>query len=312
MNIVEGRQVATPSHRRSMSIMTSASSSAPVSAVSFVESQDTSYGIQLPFDMMVPPDQDILSQVYTTNENGFGPFQDWLQAQQGHAHPAILDAVDSGTESIDATSVLSNAALPSLELEERISHVLRAAEEMGFESFDIVVTEYYTAKFSEGSLPFYAQSTSRSRRLRQFLTDLHESSKTWTGREAQGYHEERVIAMERSYEEEFERLARKGLCGSDSEIKKRAFVASIVTQLLQDETTNRLWRRDKQYLREQVCVVPFLPSYEAEILCTAPRNLVVTVNFGAKGRTSRRRSVASNMHFPLHAADSEVMRELGR
>ena len=137
-------------------------------------------------------------------------------------------------------------------IEDRMSHVLNAAEEAGFENFDLAVTSYYTTSFEEGTLPRCSQATSRSRRLRQLLTDLHESSKTWVGREAQGYHEERMAGMERMLGEEVARLAYQGLQGSDSEAKKRAFIADTIRQLLQDETSSSLWKRDKRYLREQV------------------------------------------------------------
>ncbi|KAI0013865.1 hypothetical protein F4779DRAFT_296327, partial [Xylariaceae sp. FL0662B] len=140
-------------------------------------------------------------------------------------------------------------------LEDRMCHVLDAAEDMGFRSFDDAITTYYTATFSASSLPKYAQSTSRSRRLRQFLTDLHESSKTWVGREAQGYHEERTEATERVYREELERLAefrpRNGDTGY-ADWKKRMFIADMISQLLRDETSCSLWRRDKRYFQEQV------------------------------------------------------------
>jgi len=138
--------------------------------------------------------------------------------------------------------------------------VLNAVEETGFASFDAVVTAYYTTTFAEGSLPHYAQSTSRSKRLRQFLTDLHENSKTWVGREAQGYHDERIAAMEKRYEEEMARLVQSDTRGSESDVRKRAFIADTVAQLLQDETTSSLFRRDKQFLREQVTFQVDIPG----------------------------------------------------
>lgn len=154
-------------------------------------------------------------------------------------------------------------------VEQQFVHILNLIEDMGFQSFDSLATAYYTASFSEGSLPRYAQSTSRSRRLRQFLTDLHESSKQWVGREAQGYHEERFRSMEQTCAEELARLPQHSRQSGNGEAKKRTFVANTVRQLLMDETTDQLLKRDKQYLREQVC--DFLSLFSFFCFCISIR-----------------------------------------
>ncbi|GAB1312555.1 hypothetical protein MFIFM68171_02765 [Madurella fahalii] len=161
------------------------------------------------------------------------------RAEAGHAYAAATHESQGHKNKRTRFSFAEAPPLPPCakeSLENRIIHVLNAVEEMGFENLDAVVTAYYTATFAEGSLPHYAQSTSRSRRLRQFLTDLHESSKSWVGREAQGYHDERIAAMEQTYEEEMARLVHSDTRGTEAE----------------DETTSQLFKRDKQFLREQL------------------------------------------------------------
>ncbi|RYP66185.1 hypothetical protein DL769_006086 [Monosporascus sp. CRB-8-3] len=158
-----------------------------------------------------------------------------------------------------ASSWLGDVVVDRVSLEERMGAVLKAAEQAGFDSFDDVATSYYTAAFQRGSEPHVAQSASRSYRLRRFLAELHESSKTWVGREAQGYHEERIDTVERAFKDELERMGRAAERGGGSgeggggvaDARKRRFIADTIGQLLQDETSDSLWRRDKRYLQLQ-------------------------------------------------------------
>ncbi|KUJ19764.1 uncharacterized protein LY89DRAFT_459988 [Mollisia scopiformis] len=74
-------------------------------------------------------------------------------------------------------------------LETRFERVIKYVEEAGFESIDDMTTQYYTTVFKEDSVPYWAQSRSRSRTLPGFLTSVHESTKTWTIRDVQSYQQ---------------------------------------------------------------------------------------------------------------------------
>ncbi|UPX18774.1 uncharacterized protein EKO05_0009065 [Ascochyta rabiei] len=282
---------STSSHGRISSISTGSSVTAATSIMTTSENlSNFEQDAPLAFDPIFPSHQ---YQDQSWGHTGQGPSSyqqsDFVMeraflASQVVAQHGLTNGFDSTSKILfdQLSSVLDSDSLPvgahlpldsqpPVRLEDRIGHVLHAADGMGFENFDVVITDYYTAKFRKGSLPFYAQSASRSRRLRQFLIDLHESSKTWTGKEAQGYHEERVLAMERSYEEEFQQLAETGLCSNEVEIRKRAFVGTMINQLFEDETTKDIWKRDRQYLREQV---PGIWS----LLSNLARNLNVSDN----------------------------------
>lgn len=144
-------------------------------------------------------------------------------------------------------------ANPNITLEARMRKVLDEAEAMGFDSFDGLAISYYTSTFSEGSDVRSAQSSSRSHRLRTLLSSLHESSETWVGREAQGYHDERIVSMEQRYGQELAELLRsQNFMTNEAEEKKREFIADTISQLFKDETTESMWRRDRKILMEKV------------------------------------------------------------
>lgn len=137
------------------------------------------------------------------------------------------------------------------------------ADEMGFESFDDLAATYYTANFSEGSLPRYAQSASRSRRLCGLLTDLHASAREWVGREARGYHEGQMRLLETVCAEEVSSVC-GGRGGGRAEEEAapqsqrpihhtQAFVTNMIRQLFTEDGAEKRLGRDKQWLKEQVC-----------------------------------------------------------
>lgn len=137
--------------------------------------------------------------------------------------------------------------------EARVRHVLNAVEDMGFDSFDSFATSYYTSNFSEGSSVRLAQAASRTHRLRNLLSSLHECSKTWVGREAQGYQDVGLVSTEQHLIQELaEVLQHQDLNSSKADAKKRAFIAESISQLLRDETTDTLCRQDKRSITERV------------------------------------------------------------
>lgn len=148
----------------------------------------------------------------------------------------------------------------SMTIEQRVENALLAVNEAGFESLDELMTTYYTERFQPQTLACYAQSASRSHRLRGFLEALHESSHEWVGREAHGYYDAGMALTERLFEEEMASLSRgcdddgNDILGEPSVAheRKRTFLADTVRQLLRDETTSELCKRDWQVLQHRV------------------------------------------------------------
>ncbi|KAG5933716.1 hypothetical protein E4U53_000892 [Claviceps sorghi] len=157
-----------------------------------------------------------------------------------------------------STVAAAVSGLPDAAAERRVAKMLIMAEEMGFESFDDLAATYYTARFPEGSLPRYAQSASRSRRLGGLLTDLHASARGWAGREARGYHDGQMRLLETLCADEL-----AGLCArADDDAARtqppapvhrtRAFVTNMIRQLFTEDGAARLLHGDTQLLREQM------------------------------------------------------------
>ncbi|XPS77168.1 hypothetical protein M3J09_009202 [Ascochyta lentis] len=88
----------------------------------------------------------------------------------------------------------------------RFGIVLDAMRTAGFQDFDGMAVEYYTARFEVGSLPAMAQCASRSRRMRSMLQELHESSRQWPRWESRGLHESVSEATVSLCLDEMERL----------------------------------------------------------------------------------------------------------
>lgn len=91
------------------------------------------------------------------------------------------------------------------ELEERFQHIFICMREAGFESFDDMVLQYYTADFLDTSAAHLAQKTSRGRKLPSVLAGLRSSARDWTRWEAQGYEDEIIKSAENLYISELER-----------------------------------------------------------------------------------------------------------
>ncbi|KAM5472276.1 hypothetical protein MauCBS54593_002867 [Microsporum audouinii] len=207
------------------------------------------------------------SNTFATDSNSNSRGDDWPQPH----HPATLNGESQNKseaqarptsgfsvsskdfESSELASDTQRKASPGpLTLEQRIRHILDATEEMGFDSIDAVATLYYTARFPKHSLLHYAQSTSRSHRLGKFLSSLHESSNHWVGREARGYHDGQISCIERTCTSELGSLLQHIPLAIKQDTKKRTFIVDIISRLLAEESDSLL-KRDKQYLKEQVC-----------------------------------------------------------
>ncbi|KAG2415971.1 hypothetical protein HFD88_007163 [Aspergillus terreus] len=127
---------------------------------------------------------------------GFSPVANraWVAGSNGAGHRI------SNTES--PTTVDSDSL--SLRYQYVLDHVRRA----GFESFDAMVSGYYTSSFSKNSTAECAQKVSRAKRLRSVLRSLHKHSQEWTRWEARGFQEQVVEAAEDIYVAELDRVQR--------------------------------------------------------------------------------------------------------
>ncbi|KAM3505635.1 hypothetical protein MY10362_002847 [Beauveria mimosiformis] len=154
-----------------------------------------------------------------------------------------------------AESTLNHPKLINLAAEKSIARILVLAEEMGFESFDDLATTYYTGTFSESSLPRYAQSTSRSRRLRSLLMGIHASSRDWVGREARGYEDGQRQLLETVCIEELNAIrAGDGQTTHNQRQCHRTqdFITNMIKQLFTFDRAEQLLEKDRQLLKEQV------------------------------------------------------------
>lgn len=122
------------------------------------------------------------------------------------------------TEKSTALSAPPGTHSPKLQeenLETRFESVIRAVEKAGFESIDDMSTQYYTAIFKEDSVPYWAQARSRSRSLPTFLASLHESTKDWTDRDAQGYRQQIMHSAESVHLNELSSATKKVVQGEE-------------------------------------------------------------------------------------------------
>ncbi|KAI1829090.1 hypothetical protein DTO013E5_9786 [Penicillium roqueforti] len=153
-------------------------------------------------------------------------------------------------------------------VERSLAKLPMLTSEMGFESFDHLATTYCTASFSEGSFPRYAQSASRSQRLRGLLTDLYISSKDWVGKEAHGYYEGQLQLLEtvctkelggicakqpqRCLESPDQRGDRQQPQSPKRVRRTQAFIVNMIKQLFTDDGAEQMLKRDRQLLKEQI------------------------------------------------------------
>ncbi|OJJ30101.1 hypothetical protein ASPWEDRAFT_164005 [Aspergillus wentii DTO 134E9] len=120
-----------------------------------------------------------------------------------------------------------------------IDHVKRA----GFESFDALVSGYYTLSFTRNSTADRAQKASRAKRLRSVLESLHKHSKEWTKWEARGFQEQTVQAAEGIYVAELGELqldSDVNIYGTVDDLPPIEIQKSQVLQNLQRQYENKV------------------------------------------------------------------------
>lgn len=106
--------------------------------------------------------------------------------------PATTSAPSSVPAVMDPAMMNPAAApqMPQPSNDERFSRILEHVQAAGFESFDALVTAYYSDNFGESSPLANEQRLSRNRRLPKVLADLFLAADQWTPWERRGFHEE--------------------------------------------------------------------------------------------------------------------------
>ena len=95
-------------------------------------------------------------------------------------------------------------------LHDRFRYVLDCAKNVGFDSFDALVSRYYTADFEDSSGLSNEQRLSRMRRLPGFLAAVHDSSTGWTQWEKKGYQDEILKSAESILSAECSKFSQSG------------------------------------------------------------------------------------------------------
>jgi hypothetical protein len=110
-----------------------------------------------------------------------------------------------------------------------MNYMLQCSRQAGYDSFDALVSDYYTANFKAMSMFSNTQRLSRRRRLPGLLVDLREKAETWTKWEALGYVDETVNSAEKilltERREFLRRHASQG--GLNSPLKTRSRAGSM-------------------------------------------------------------------------------------
>jgi hypothetical protein len=119
----------------------------------------------------------------------------------GTAWARPSDSEAGAFERLVGDTAVPNNAMASTE--KQLEYVLNCAEYAGFDSFDDLVTAYYTSKFDDACHLFFEQRQSRNRRLPGVLAEVRRSSMTWTQWEKQGYSDEVLKAAESILVKEF-------------------------------------------------------------------------------------------------------------
>ncbi|EFQ35641.1 hypothetical protein CGRA01v4_09825 [Colletotrichum graminicola] len=132
-------------------------------------------------------------------------------------------------------------------LEARLERILKIVEDNGFDSIDSMTSTYYRSELSEDSFLRPMQATSRTRRLRSLLSDLHASHKSWTGREKSAYAEEIVRSAESICSDELETLY-GSRAPHTSPVRRRAS-STLREPSLQDQQSASLQSRRREIAR---------------------------------------------------------------
>ncbi|KAI9152064.1 Transcription factor lcsF [Paramyrothecium foliicola] len=112
----------------------------------------------------------------------------------GHLGPVIDAVTDMGPHPIAPTS--TSMASQQTSLDERFERIMEQVEAAGFDSFDALVTTYYSAKFGEVSPLAHEQRLSRNRRLPKVVADVFHATGQWSGWERTGFYEEILRSTE--------------------------------------------------------------------------------------------------------------------
>lgn len=96
------------------------------------------------------------------------------------------------------TDMLSGPSGPLRDhrLDERFEYVLYCLHTAGFDSFDALVTAYYSSSFNESSTLSMEQRLSRNRGLPNVIAELFRSAGGWSDWERRGFHEELLKTTE--------------------------------------------------------------------------------------------------------------------
>lgn len=154
--------------------------------------------------------------------------------------------------------------------------ILDVIDEAGFDSVDAMASKYYGTRFKEGTMPHLAQSRSKSRHLRRFLSSLQTSSKGWSSQDAQGYHEEIMRSAESIYVDELLRLKQSETCDLHTQVanggpetRLGTCIAESFGQLFSDHESLQVLKKSKRVIRQQVCL---FSSFVSPFLLEEPLN----------------------------------------
>lgn len=104
--------------------------------------------------------------------------------------PAMMNAARTSQPPPPPPSGPSGPQRTHVANDERFTSILEHVQAAGFESFDALVTAYYSDNFDESSALANEQRLSRNRRLPKVLSDLFHAADGWTPWERRGFHEE--------------------------------------------------------------------------------------------------------------------------
>ena len=102
--------------------------------------------------------------------------------------------------------------IPALDatVEEKFDFLLACTRRVGYDSFDTLVSQYYSKSFDHASALALDQRLSRNRRLPAILAELRDRSETWTPWERRGYQDEILKSAEKICISEYHDLLRQG------------------------------------------------------------------------------------------------------
>ncbi|KAH7324590.1 hypothetical protein B0I35DRAFT_475824 [Stachybotrys elegans] len=151
----------------------------------------TSEGMDLAFETAAPVD------VWKTEPLDPSPLshaicQDSSPAEMHfHALPShVGPAIDPGHD------MNSRSKAQQCSLEERFEPIMQQVEASGFESFDALVTAYYSENFGDASPLANEQRLSRNRRLPKVVSEVFQAASGWSSWEKTGFHEELLKSTE--------------------------------------------------------------------------------------------------------------------